>query len=49
MSETRPAAGADNSIFFEWPLNRHEHLRVALEQFKGVDLAFRRRDRAACC
>jgi hypothetical protein len=28
----------DASIIAEWQINRHERVRVSIEQFKGVDL-----------
>jgi hypothetical protein len=28
----------DPDIIAEWPLNRREHLRVSLQQYRGVDL-----------
>jgi hypothetical protein len=28
----------DAIIIAEWKVNRHEHIRVSIEQFKGVDL-----------
>ena len=28
----------DATIIAEWKVSRHEHVRVSIEQFKGVDL-----------